>query len=109
MWLAHRHGGHETEQVGCVHAQSCLTLGDPTSYGLSGSSVHGISDTGVGCHVLLQGISQPGDQTCVSCTGTRILYHRAIWEAQVGCGAFQNSYPVELIVKGPARTAECYH
>ena len=36
-----------------------LTLCDPMSYSLSGSSVHGDSpgmNTGVGCHALLQGI-----------------------------------------------------
>ena len=33
--------------------------------------------TGVGCHFLLQGISQPRDRTCVSRIGKRILYHWA--------------------------------
>ena len=46
----------------CVHAkllQSCLTLCDPMDCSPPGSSVTGDSpgkDTGVGCHVLLQGI-----------------------------------------------------
>ena len=43
IWLTHRYMGHETGQVGCVHAQSCLTLGDPMDCSLSGSSVLGIS------------------------------------------------------------------
>ena len=40
-------------------AQLCLTLWDPLDYSLSGSSVHEIfqaRNTGVGCHLLLQGI-----------------------------------------------------
>ena len=40
--------------------QSCPTLCDPMDYSPPGSSVHGDSpgkNTGVGCHVLLQGIS----------------------------------------------------
>ena len=55
----------------CVRAkslQSCLTLRDPMDYSPPGSSVTGDSpgkNTGVGCHVLLQGIfptqgSNPG-------------------------------------------------
>ena len=43
----------------CVRAQSCLTLRDPMDYNPPGSSVHGdspSSNTGVGCHGLLQGI-----------------------------------------------------
>ena len=52
----------------CLVAQSCPTLCDPTDYSPPGSSVHGDcpgKNTGVGCHVLLQGIfptqgSDPG-------------------------------------------------
>ena len=43
----------------CLVAQLCLTLCDPMDCSLPGSSVHGDSpdkNTGVGCHVLLQGI-----------------------------------------------------
>ena len=43
-------------------AQLCLTLCHPMNSRLSGSSAHGDSpgkDTGVDCHVLLQGIFQP--------------------------------------------------
>ena len=42
----------------CVCAQSCLTLCDPMDCSLPGSSVHcGFpgKNTGVGCHLLLQG------------------------------------------------------
>ena len=53
-------------------AQSCLTLCDPMDYSLPGSSVYGIlqgKNTGVGCHLLLQGIfltqgSNLGLQNC---------------------------------------------
>ena len=44
----------------CLVAQLCLTLFDPMDYSLLGSSVHGDSpgkNTGVGCYVILQGIS----------------------------------------------------
>ena len=44
---------------GCLVAQSCLTLFNPTDCSSPGSSVHGIfpdKNTGVGCHALLQGI-----------------------------------------------------
>ena len=59
----------------CLVAQSCPTLCDPMNYSLPGCSVYGDSpgkNTGVGCHVLLQGIfptqgSNPG-----------LLHHRLI-------------------------------
>ena len=47
--------------VTCVHAkslQSCPTLCDPMDCSPPGSSIHGVlqaKNTGVGCHVLLQG------------------------------------------------------
>ena len=61
----------------CSVAQSCPTLCDPMDCSPPGSSVHGNSpdkNTGVGCHVLLQGIfptqeSKPGLLHC-----RRILY-----------------------------------
>ena len=43
----------------CLVTQSCLTLCEPMDCSLPGSSVHGDSpgkNTGMGCHVLLQGI-----------------------------------------------------
>ena len=42
-------------------------------------------NTGMGCHFLLQGISQPRDQThtsCISWIGRLILYHLPTWGAQ---------------------------
>ena len=59
----------------CLVAQLCPTLGDPMDCSRPSSSVHGDSPgkkTGVGCHVLLQGIfpiqgSNPG-----------LLHHRWI-------------------------------
>ena len=55
----------------CVYsvAQWYLTLCDPLGCSPPGSSVHGDSpgeNTGVGCHALLQGSSQPRDRTQVS-------------------------------------------
>ena len=63
----------------CLVAQSCLTLCDPMDCSLPGSSVHEDSpgkNTGVGCHALLQGSSQPRDWTQVSCIAGRIF---TIW------------------------------
>ena len=49
------------------------------------SSVHGDSlgkNTGVDCHVPLQGSSWPRDQTLMSCIGRWVLYHECTtWEA----------------------------
>ena len=57
-----------------VHAkllQSCLTLQDPADHSLLGSSIHGDSpgkNTGIGCHVLLQGIFlNQGLNLCLLC------------------------------------------
>ena len=53
----------------CLVTQSCLTVCDPMDCSPPGSSVHGDSpgkNTGVGFHALLQGSSQPRDQTQVS-------------------------------------------
>ena len=50
----------------CLVAQSCLTLCDPIDCSPLGSSVHQDSpgkNTGVGCHVLLRGSSQPRSPT----------------------------------------------
>ena len=69
---------HYIPTVLCLVAQSCLTLCGPMDCPRgTGSSVHGDSpgkNTGVGCHVLLQGIfptlgSNPGFPHC-----RRILY-----------------------------------
>ena len=62
----------------CVVAQSCLTLWDRTHCTLPGSSVHEDSpdkNTGVGCHVLLQGIfsTQGSNPSLLHCRW--ILYH----------------------------------
>ena len=62
----------------CLVAQSCPTLCSPMDCNPSGSSVHGDSpgnNTGVSCHVLLQGTfptqgSNPGVLHC-----RQILYH----------------------------------
>ena len=66
-------------------AQSCLTLCDPMdTWGLPGSSIHGIFQTRVLEWVAIsfsRGSSQPRDWICVSCIGRQILYHWATWEA----------------------------
>ena len=60
--------GRFSSHVLYLVAQLCPTLCDPMDCSLPGSFVHGVSpgnNTGVGCHVLLQGIfpnegSNPG-------------------------------------------------
>ena len=61
-----------------VHAQrlqSCPTLCDPMDCSPPGSSVYGIlqTNTGVGCHALLQGSSCPRGRTCVSSVAGRFF------------------------------------
>ena len=54
----------------CLVTQLCLTLFDLTDSSPPGSSVHGDSpgkNTGVGCHVLLQGIFPTQRQIQVFC------------------------------------------
>ena len=67
-------------------AQLCPTLCDPMDCSLPGSSVHGILQAKIlECVVISysRGSPQPRDLThnsCVSCTGRRILYHCATSE-----------------------------
>ena len=62
----------------CVHAQSCLTLGNP--YWSPGSSVHGISQARILERVAMASFrvsSQARDGTLISyvfCAGRQILY-----------------------------------
>ena len=65
---------------------SCVWLCDPMDCGLSGSSVHGFSrqeywNTGVGCHALLKGSSQPRDQILL-----RLLHWEAVSSPRVPQG-----------------------
>ena len=67
--------------------QSCLTLCNTTDCRSPGFSVHGIlqQDTGVGCHVLLQGdLPDPGIEPAsllsLALTG-RFFTTSTIWEA----------------------------
>ena len=55
---------------------------DPMHCSLPGSSVHGISQARVLESVAISFLSW--DWTCISCIGSRILYHWATWEAQKG-------------------------
>ena len=59
-------------------AQSCPALCDPVDYSLPGFSVHEIlqgKNTGMGCHVLLQGIFQTQGLNLVLLHCRQILYH----------------------------------
>ena len=70
----------------CMHTQLCLTL---QPHRLQPTRLLCLWDfpgknTGIGCHFLLQGTSQPKDWNPVSwvyCTGRQILYHCATWES----------------------------
>ena len=53
----------------------------------------------MGCHFLLQVNAQPRDQTRVSCSGRRVLYHCAPREAPLGVSSCSsNSSPVSPAV-----------
>ena len=73
----------------CVRlvGQSCLNLCDPKDCSPAGSSVHGISQTGILEWVAIsssRGSSRPRDRTCVSCisfTGGWAVHRGATWEA----------------------------
>ena len=68
----------------CLGAQSCPPLWDPMDCSLPGSSVHGISQARILEWVAIafsRGSFQPGEWTCVSCIGRKILYFWAIREA----------------------------
>ena len=74
----------------CMHAcsvtKSCLTLCNPD--GLQSTRLLSPWDflgknTGMGCHFLLQGSSQPRDWTCVSCIAGRFFHCWATWEVSV--------------------------
>ena len=67
-----------------VCAQSCPTLCDPMDCSLPGSSDRGIFQARILEWIAVsfcRGSSQPRDQTCISCIGRQILYHRATGEA----------------------------
>ena len=67
----------------CLVTQSCLTLCHTRDCSPPSSSVHGVIQARILEHVAIsssRGSSWPRDQTCVSCIGRQILYHRATWE-----------------------------
>ena len=72
--------------VHCVCVQSCPTLWDPMNCSLPGSFCHGITQARIlECVVISysRGSPQPRDLariSCVSCTGSQILYHCATSE-----------------------------
>ena len=73
-------------KVKVLVTQLCPTLCDSMDYSPPGSSVHGDfpgEDTGVDCHALLQGSSQPRDQTQVSHIVGRFFTIWAIRETHV--------------------------
>ena len=77
----------------CLVTQSCLTLFTPADWSLPGSSVHGDSlgkNTGVGCYVILQGSSQPRDQTQVSHIASEFFTIWDMREAQKVTVIFNN-------------------
>ena len=79
-----------TTLVAFMRAQSCLTLCNPMDYSLPGSSVHGIFQARILEWVAIlysRESFQSRDRTyvscvsCISCTGSLILYNCATWEA----------------------------
>ena len=69
----------------CLDAQSCPTICDRMDCSLPGSSVHGILQAKILKWVAIsssRGSSRSRDQTHISYTGRRILYHWAMRKAQ---------------------------
>ena len=64
----------------CSVTQSCPALCNPVKFSLLGSSVHGISQAGVGSSFLLQGIFPTQGSNWCLLLGRKIPYHSA-WEA----------------------------
>ena len=93
-------------QVVC--AQSCPTLCDPMNCSLPGSSIHGILQARILEWVVIafsRGSSRPRDSTCLTCisrTGSKLLYHWATWEAQIFISI------MSVIVPDPFREVQCY-
>ena len=78
----------------CLIAQLCLTLCSPMDYSLPGSSVLGDSpgkNTGVGCHVLLQGIFPTQGLNQVSCIAGGFLTIWATRGAHEECWILSNA------------------
>ena len=68
----------------CSVPKSCLTLHDPKDWSPSASYVHGILQARIlkwVANSFSRGSSQPRDQTHVFCSGRKILYQGATWEA----------------------------
>ena len=69
----------------CSVTQLCPSVCDRMDCSLPGSSVHGIYQARLLEWVAMpssRGSSWPRDQTCVSCTGRRVLTTSITWEAQ---------------------------
>ena len=80
-------GGGKAACYCCLVARSCPTLCDPVDYSPPGSSIHGILQARIPEWIAIsfsRGSSWSRDQTWISCTGRRILYHWATWAAQGG-------------------------
>ena len=91
----------------CSVAQSCLTLCDPMDCSSPGSSVHGIlhaSNTGVGCHVLLQrNLPDPGTEptSTVSCMAGGFFTTETLGKTKTPIGnPIPTSYKEQSISKG---------
>ena len=73
-------------KMSCMHAQSLQTLCAPVDCSPPGSSVHGILQTRVQEWFAIsssRGSSWPKDWTHISCSGRRVLYYWATWEADL--------------------------
>ena len=65
---------------------NCVQLCHPMDCSPRGSSAHGILQARILERVAIsssRGSSQPQDQTHISCSGRRVLYHWATWESTV--------------------------
>ena len=98
----------------CLVAQSCPTLWNLMDCSLPGCSVHWDSpgkNTGVGCHALLQGISQPRDRTQVSGIAGKFF---TIWATREALRLHERTHPPSSFILFPrivciSSKASIYH
>ena len=85
----------------CLVAQSYPTLWNLMDCSPPGCSVHWDSpgkNTGVGCHALLQGISQPRDRTQVSCIAGKFF---TIWATREALRLHERTHPPSSFILFP--------
>ena len=93
---------HLIGDVLCLDPQSCPTLFNPMDCTPSGFSVHWDSpdkNPGMGCHALLQGSSQPREETQVSHSAGGLFTDWATRESTSFFWVWRSSFPALFVEK----------